>query len=125
MKHIVHEKLEAGRVRQGEWRSPVGKIWGAFFIMGPSGRQLKIISSGIDYEYGWEHVSVSIEGRTPNWEEMCWVKNLFWDEDECVVQYHPAKKHYVNHHPFCLHLWRPIAGELPVPPPILVGPKGE
>jgi hypothetical protein len=55
---------------------------------------------------GWEHVSVSVYDRTPTWEEMCFVKNLFWDENDVVVQFHPAKSDYVNMHKYCLHLWR-------------------
>jgi len=72
---------------------------------------------------GWEHVSVSFRGRCPSWEEMCIVKDIFWHEDECVVQYHPAKSEYVNNHPYCLHLWRPLQQDMPVPPSILVGVK--
>jgi hypothetical protein len=74
---------------------------------------------------GWEHVSVSIpsSSRCPTWEEMCYVKGLCWNEDETVIQYHPAKQDYVNYHPFVLHLWRPIGIELPKPPTIMIGPK--
>ena len=43
------------------------------------------------YGGGWEHVSVSYSKKTPTWDEMCRVKDIFWGEDECVVQYHPAK----------------------------------
>jgi len=82
--------------------------------------QFRVIASDGD---GWEHVSVSLEHRCPNWKEMCYFKNLFWDEDECVVQYHPPKSEYVNNHPYCLHLWRPIGKEIPAPPSILVGIK--
>ena len=35
-------------------------------------------------------------------------KALFWDEDDCVIQYHPPRSEYVNNHQNCLHLWRPI-----------------
>ncbi len=73
---------------------------------------------------GWDHVSVSkVEGRTPLWREMCQIKNLFWSEDECVVQYHPAKKDYVNFAKNCLHLWKPTKEKLPTPPVGFVGPK--
>lgn len=66
---------------------------------------------------GWEHVSVSIpnEKRTPTWEEMCWLKDLFWDKDDCVVQYHPPEKEYVNNHNYVLHLWRPRFQQIPMP----------
>jgi hypothetical protein len=72
---------------------------------------------------GWEHVSVSKKTYTPTWDEMCYVKSLFWDEEDTVIQYHPAKSQYVNNHPYCLHLWRPTKERVPVPDPILVGIK--
>lgn len=76
---------------------------------------------------GWEHVSVSVVagGRCPTWEEMCKVKAWFWRDDEIVIQYHPAKADYINVHPYCLHMWRPIDIELPKPPTIMVGTKVE
>lgn len=71
---------------------------------------------------GWEHVSVSLAYRPPVWEEMCIVKGIFWDAEDCVVQYHPPKSTYVNFHPHALHLWRPTGVVLPVPPAWMVGP---
>ena len=76
---------------------------------------------------GWEHVSVSVADkrkdakRCPTWEEMCWVKDLFWSEQDVVIQYHPAKSEYVSQHPFVLHLWRPVGVTLPTPDKIMVG----
>lgn len=95
---------------------------GAFAIMGPKGNRLHVISSD---GYGWEHVSVSVRGkpRTPTWEEMNFVKDLFWEEEECVFQFHPPRSMYVNCHPYCLHLWKPIGITIPVPSTILIGPK--
>jgi hypothetical protein len=78
-----------------------------------------VVSNGGD----WDHVSVSLPNRCPNWEEMCFFKDLFWDESETVVQYHPAKAEFVNCHPYCLHLWRPQKADLPKPPSIFVGIK--
>lgn len=72
----------------------------------------------------WEHVSVSLnKNRCPTWEEMCMIKNLFWDEEDCVIQFHPPKSEYVNNHPYCLHLWRPINENIKTPPTNLVGKK--
>lgn len=77
--------------------------------------------------YGWEHVSISIgqpgkvPKRCPTWEEMCYIKAVFWDEDDCVIEYHPAKSEYVSLHPFVLHLWRPTDQVIPIPPKIMVG----
>lgn len=124
MRNIIPSKLEDGRVREGPFASTSDDgVMGAFFVMGPKGALLKIISSGSDVECGWEHVSVSVVNRTPNWDEMNFVKDLFWRDDECVVQYHPPKSEYVNCHPYCLHLFRPINEKIPMPPSILVGPK--
>lgn len=74
---------------------------------------------------GWEHVSVSPfkKSHTPTWEEMCNLKDMFFHDDEVVVQYHPAKSEYVNNMPNCLHLWRPIDQTMPTPPSIMVGVK--
>jgi len=71
----------------------------------------------------WEHVSVSTPNRTPTWEEMCMLKDKFWGKDDCVVQYHPPESEYINNHPFCLHMWRPIGVDIPMPPSIMVGVK--
>jgi len=85
---------------------------GAFQI-----KKLRIIAS--DGE-GWEHVSVSLKMRTPNWREMCFIKNLFWDNEDCVIQYHPPQKVYINTHSNVLHLWRPTERNIQTPPMILV-----
>lgn len=76
-----------------------------------------IISNG----GGWEHVSVSLPHRCPTWGEMCMIKNLFFNKDETVIQYHPAESEYVNAHEYCLHLWRPINEKIPTPPKEFVG----
>ena len=55
---------------------------------------------------GWEHVSVSRPDRCPTWEEMCFIKSLFWDSEDRVVQFHPPESEYINDHPYVLHLWR-------------------
>ena len=70
---------------------------------------------------GWEHVSVSRKDRCPTWEEMCAVKDLFWDPEDAVVQFHPPRSNYVNNHPFCLHLWKRVGVEHELPPRHLIG----
>ena len=52
---------------------------------------------------------------------MCFIKDLFWDGEDVVVQYHPAKSEYVNIANFCLHLWRPIGKEIITPSKYFVG----
>ena len=72
---------------------------------------------------GWEHVSVSCISRVPSWEIMCEIKDMFFNEDEVVMQLHPAKIDYINNHPNCLHLWKPLNEKIPTPPSIMVGLK--
>lgn len=90
------------------------------------GRSFKVIAS---IGGGWEHVSVSpwSEKRKtcPTWDEMCAIKDMFFESEERVVQYHPPKSEYVNQHPYCLHLWRPTVDSMPFPPAIFVGIKEE
>ena len=129
MRKELDARLEASRVRgAGFWGSdPCDGLNGAFLVAGPCGTPLRIIASdGTDpMAENWEHVSVSLDGpkRCPNWIEMCVVKDWFWDDHETVIQFHPAKEDYVNHHPFTLHLWRHRWEPLKTPPPWLVGPK--
>lgn len=69
---------------------------------------------------GWDHVSVSLADRCPSWLEMCRVKEMFFKDDECVVQFHPAVQDHINIHKNCLHLWRPQSGKFPMPPKFMV-----
>jgi hypothetical protein len=52
---------------------------------------------------------------------MCWVKDAMFGPEEAVIQYHPPASQYVKTHPFCLHMWRPQDGVLPMPPHEYVG----
>lgn len=70
--------------------------------------------------FRWEHVSVSREDRCPTWPEMCAIKDLFWDIEDCVMQLHPPKTSYVDNHKYCLHLWRPKDKTIPIPDILLV-----
>lgn len=96
----------------------VDKNNGFFIIPGPYGRELVVIGSD---GMGWEHVSVSLEKHIPSWDEMNFVKGLFWDETDTVIQFHPPKKVYVNNHPRTLHLWRKIGNVFELPDALLVG----
>jgi hypothetical protein len=116
------------RVRHGAWGTAPGAPHGAFFVPTRLGHPpLKIIATngmhGDPIHECWEHVSVSLPDRCPTWEEMARVKALFWEPADCVVQFHPPESEYVNHHPFCLHLWRPIGEQIKTPPAIFIGPR--
>ena len=123
MRKTPPPEIENYRIWAGKYGSKPGDMHGTFEIKGDDGMTMVIMSSGSDRHFGWEHVSVSLENRAPTWDEMCLVKNLFWDATECVVQYHPSQADYVNHHPYCLHLWKPLRRPLPRPPTVLIGPR--
>src|SRR5262245_54586743 len=56
-----------------------GDPFGAFYVRG---KALQVIASMACPENGdlflWDHVSVSLSHRCPTWDEMCWVKDLFF-----------------------------------------------
>ena len=116
MRKTPNLKTEKFRVRNGSLASdPELGNNGAFLI-----NSLAVIVSDQD---GWDHVSVSHQQRVPSWEEMCFIKDLFFRDDEVVIQYHPAKSSYINNHPRCLHMWRPQNADVPTPPGYMVGIK--
>lgn len=114
--------------------SPPGATFGAFQVPHPDKKERErykahfniIVSSG--EESGWDHVSVHVRYikdakmrmRCPTWAEMCAIKDAFFEEDEVVMQLHPAKADYVNDHPCVLHLWKPLNLQIPTPPKIFV-----
>jgi len=125
MKLPFCDRLEDARLTEpGRYHSWRGDPFGAFRLQGPCGAALVIMANDAwEGSHGWEHVSVSNRHRTPNWQEMCFVKDLFWNDEDWVVQFHPARSQYVNLHPYTLHLWRKPGTEFPTPPPELVGPQ--
>lgn len=117
--------LDQWRVSNGHMASGRGDRFGAFFIPGPCANNLKIIASSaeLDPNYPWDHVSASCKNRCPNWPEMSYLKDLFFEDEECAFQFHPPKSQYINNHPFVLHIWKPEKLEVPLPPSIMVGVK--
>lgn len=100
------------------WGNGMGDAFnGCFSIPGPNNYLFKIIASS---EMEWDHVSVSLKNRCPNWPEMTYIKHLFFEEYEVCYQLHVAKEDHINFHPNVLHLWRPQKLEIPMPPKIMV-----
>lgn len=92
---------------------------GAFAIQF-RGSALRVIASSI---YDWDHVSVSLKHRNPNWDEMCHIQGLFFEPTETCMQLHVPKDEWISNHPYCLHIWRPHKLEIPRPPGVMVGIK--
>ena len=117
------EFLENFRITEGEYKTNSGDNFGCFSIPYQSTELSVIATDGDGLDPRWEHVSVSLKNRCPNWNEMCFVKRFFWTDDERVIQIHPNKIEYINQHPNCLHLWKKYGEEIEMPPSIYVGIK--
>lgn len=97
---------------------PERQFWGYFHVKSKiSGQILRIIASNGE---GWDHVSISLANRCPNWHEMEQIKRLFFLDDEVAWQYHVQPVDHIDIHPFCLHIWRKHDFEMPLPPPEFV-----
>lgn len=127
MGDIFMKKINSELIRY-KWDGPLDEICGVYSIPHPTVKNyfIRVIASD---GMGFDHVSVTLNDqshgtkvvkRTPTWGEMSWVKDLFFDPDEWVIQYHPAHSEYVNNHQYCLHLWRPHV-EFPKPSVEMVG----
>ena len=121
MRKIILPVVERARAIESEWgSSAIDGNNGKFLFLHGGMKMCVIASDGL----GWDHVSVSYAHRCPTWEEMTKIKDLFWNEDEAVFQFHPAKEHHRDYHKYCLHLWKPQDQEIPMPLPIMVAPEG-
>ncbi len=121
MRHKPPKHLELCRITQGPMASAEGYgMNGAFILPSPNGgRLVLVISDGS----GWDHVSVDHRdggadgnSRCPTWEEMCYVRQLCFLDDEWAIQYMPPASDNINVHPYTLHMWRPQGVEIPKPP---------
>ena len=120
MKQIKDNKYLS--IKQTAWDG------GAGIIRLPRNNKTGFTKATIIWSWGmdWEHVSVCpFNGSMPTWDDMCFIKDMFWNEEDCVIQYHPPKSEYVNNMPNCLHLWKPIKETIPMPPSILTGIKNK
>jgi len=120
MKDVFPDVVEKARRARPPWpMTKKGDKEGYFQIRHNGNIFHVLLSDGMD----WDHASISLDkNRTLTWEEMCYVKDLFFKEDEAVIQIHPKKEDYVNFAKTTLHLWR-YQGEFPLPDYIMVGPK--
>jgi hypothetical protein len=83
------------------------------FVIPFQSYELRVIASNGG---GWDHLSISLTNRTPNWKEMEYIKRLFFKPEEMAIQFHVPESKHINVHPNCLHLWRPQNFEIQLPP---------
>ncbi len=113
--------LNPHRIKNGDYGSKDTDTYGAFYVPYDSYLLKVLATDGQGLIPVWEHVSVSMPNRCPNWKEMCFIKDLFWGKEETVLQIHPPASKYVNQHPYCLHLWKNKNEDFELPPTIYVG----
>ena len=125
MRNIDEIKQTSGMVIKKEGKDGFGGT--VFPIEYKKGKVkvIKNINKALHFMFSWgcgfEHLSVSTPVQCPTWEQMCKMKDIFWRDDEVCMQLHPKKEDYVDCMKYCLHIWRPIDKEIPMPPSIMVG----
>lgn len=62
----------------------------------------------------WEHVCITPKQgcRTLKFVEMCFLKDIFFKDEETVLQTLPEKTNYINNAQNSIHLWRPLHSEM-------------
>lgn len=104
-------KTEEEILRSGIWNTqPMPYVGMCGFVKLPECGTCSVVWSRD--EDGLEHVSVSPRHkyRIPSWDDMCYLKDIFFDDEEEVYQIHPPKSQYVNVMQNCLHLWKRADG---------------
>lgn len=115
MKPTPWLEAESYRIQIAIGKSKYGDDYG-FFIIPFRSNNLKVMVSAGDEQNGWDHVSISLANRCPNWEEMEFIKHMFFADDEWAMQLHAPSADHISVHPYCLHIWRPLKEIIPTPP---------
>lgn len=53
----------------------------------------------------WIHTSFSRRSRIPTYQDITFIKKNFIGDEQKAVMVFPEKEHYINIHPYCLHLF--------------------
>ena len=133
MRTEVPKELELARIRKGPLASDESYGLQGYFTLyvgqHPAGFDT-IYCIQSSNRHGWDHVSCyaiyfdyenNKRARIMGWMEMEYIRSLFFEDDEWVIQYSPPREKRVNVHPYVLHMWRPHDGELATPPQWMVG----
>lgn len=121
MKDIKEIKQTTGLIIKKEKSNGFGGTYCIFEHKNGTAKLKQQLHFIFSWACGFEHLSVSTPTRTPTWDEMCIMKDVFWRDDEECMQLHPKKENYIDNMKYCLHIWRPINQAIPMPPNIMVG----
>jgi hypothetical protein len=112
-------KAERWRIKSGNFASDQTCGFNGHFLVPLDGELWQvIISDGM----GWRHLSITNAQKKmlPPYNVMCRVKACFFGDDAWVVQFHVPPEEHIDDHPYCLHLWQYLDGEMPHPNVVLV-----
>lgn len=73
------------------------------------------VSAGLIGEDPWIHASCSRACEVPSYDDLVYLKSAFFGKRKGAVIVLPEESRHVNIHPFCLHLYGPLFGDLPLP----------
>jgi hypothetical protein len=65
---------------------------------------------------GWDHLSVACSAGLPSWRQLEAARRLVANPDEWMMQLHVPPIHSNVGSDSALHLWRPHADNIPLPP---------
>jgi hypothetical protein len=70
-----------------------------------------IITYEIHQEKRWIHVSFARKSRMPDYNDIKIIKRDFIGDNKKAIMIFPDEEHYVNLHPYCLHLFCCLDGD--------------
>jgi hypothetical protein len=107
--HWIFDRLPT--VLPPSWRVVERRLDGLKYVQAFTGLSL-IISGELHDSRRWIHLSLAHKDRMPTWTELVDIKEIFIGRDDTSIQVIPPRKQYVNIHPFCLHLFTCIEGNV-------------
>lgn len=106
---IRTRKSSFPRVLPPFWREFPSPNYLRIFVKAPH----KVLLSDEYYDGAWwTHLSISTQVAIPSWEALREAKDTFIGRDRKAIQVLPPASEYVNFHPFVLHLWSLLSGDL-------------
>ncbi len=79
MRTHPQKRAEAHRVKTGRMGSTRADGNNGHFKIPSPVREKDILFVRVSDGGAWDHCSVSLKMRTPTWKELCFIKDLFWE----------------------------------------------
>lgn len=109
---------ECYRVTQGVLATDRGHGNNGAFLIPATGHPAAVIASDQD---GWEMVSIAHCERPLTLAEVDAIRDLFWSQDDVVIQFHFPHQDRKGQHRYAVKLWRRAGQDAQLPPRHLLG----